>query len=180
MAKSNKRPIRRRKITKGQLLTAGAVAIVLLAGVYLWARPSNNQPAAVTSGNNGSYVNLNPATEQERQQSQAAKDAVTSQQNQTQASSSGKKQVTPTITHADATSVSAYVSGVFEDGGTCTAIFTQGATTKTFTSTAFANVSYTSCAPIKVSGLASGTWTVVVSYNSSAATGQSQQQTVSA
>lgn len=184
MAKRKSRKSSRKFLPKKILLIATAVLFVVAVGAaYLFTRstsPSNTQNKPKPNP----YVNLNPATSQEKQQSQSAKDAIVAQQDQ-QAQKPGdstvtKTPVTPVITHADSSVVNAYVSGLFEDGGTCTATFTQGSITKTFNSTAFANVSYTSCPPIHVSGLDSGSWVLVLRYSSSSASGSSASQPVNA
>jgi hypothetical protein len=171
-------------LSKKLLLIGTALLLVVAAGAaYHFTRSSS--PAPSTSQNKPNpnpYVNLNPATDQEKQQSQNAKDAIVAQQDQQAqkpADSSGAKAaVTPVITHADSTVVNGYVSGVFENGGTCTATFTKSGDTKSFTSAGFENVSYTSCPPIHVSGLGSGSWALILNYSSSTSSGSSASQTV--
>ncbi len=174
-----KRKTRKFLSNKILLIVAALIIVGIGAALYFNSRsPTNSGSGTKNAPTTAPYVNLQPATEQEKQQSQAAKDAIAAQQNQTPASSSGKKQVTPVIAHADGSSVSAYVGGVLEDGGTCTATFTKGSTVKTFTSQASANVSYTTCGAMTVTGLTSGAWQLVVSYSSSTSAGSSQPQTV--
>jgi hypothetical protein len=80
----------------------------------------------------------------------------------------------------DKTTINAFVTGVFEDDGTCTATLTQGAQTITRTSVGFKNASYTQCTPINLSAANLGTspWSVVVSYSSGTASGSSQAVTL--
>jgi len=72
-------------------------------------------------------------------------------------------------------SVSAFVAGVTEDGGTCT-LELVGASTAGATSTAFADATTTICGPLSVSArtLAAGTYTATVSYRSDTSSGTSQ------
>lgn len=157
---------------KGLLMVV--VVVVAASGVYVLHQ--HNRPKNVVTTSSG--VNLAPATEQEKQESADSKDKLSQPAPQPTTISSGKKQVTITITYVKADSIRAYATGVFEDGGVCTATFIQGTTTVTRTSSGFENVSYTQCAPITPNLPNTGTWTVVVSYNSSNATGTSQSQTL--
>ncbi|MDH2443084.1 hypothetical protein QDR37_03895 [Amnibacterium sp. CER49] len=94
--------------------------------------------------------------------------------------------VTPFVTaaawdaHAGALTASALVSEIVEQGGTCTLTATQGSTVRTATSTAVAASSYTACPEMSIPGaqLSNGTWTVRVTYSSSAAVGTSAVKTV--
>ncbi len=154
-----------------------ALLLIVATAAIAWLA-LHHKKAALTNTTTPGYVNLNPATNTEKQDSQNAKDAIVNQQNQPSNSTGGSRQVSPFITSASASQVKAYVSGVVEDGGSCTATFTQGYITKTFTSTAAANATNTVCAPISVSGLTAGSWSVVVSYSSATASGSSAAVTV--
>lgn len=73
--------------------------------------------------------------------------------------------------------ISATINGVYEDGGTCTATITQGEKVVTVSSKGFADATTTSCTPIRIDRSefgSAGEWSVVVSYSSDAAEGQSQ------
>ena len=185
MAKRKSKKLSRRFLSKKLLLIGAALLLVVAAGAtYHFTRSSNPSPSTTQNKPKiAPYVNLNPATDQQKQQSQNAKDAIVAQQDQQAqkaADTSGAKSaVTPVITHADSSVVNGYISGVFEDGGTCTATFTENGDTKSFTSAGFENVSVTNCPPIHLSGLSSGSWTLVLSYSSSTASGSSASQTVS-
>ena len=161
--------------TRNRVLVLIAVLLLLAGGV--WAIRAHNQPAK--SGDKtpegGTSVNLNPPTEEEKQQTEAHKGQISQPSQPAAASNSGKKQVTPIITNASQEQINAYVPGVFEEGGSCAATLTKGNKTVTKTSTGFQNVSYTSCAPINISGQLTerGTWSLVLSYNSTTAEGKS-------
>jgi hypothetical protein len=126
-----------------------------------------------------SGVKLTPPTADEKASGDQTKDQIVAKQNATPTptpiSSNGKKQVTPVISYAGADRLNAYVTGVLEDGGTCTATFTQGTSVVSRTSNGFSNVSYTQCAPI-TPNLPAGSWSVVVTYSSTTAEGTSQAQ----
>ncbi len=87
--------------------------------------------------------------------------------------------MTVVITAQSSSSVNAYVSGVIEDGGACTATFTKDGSNFSNSSASIANVSYTQCAPIRpdTNKLSSGTWKVTVSYKSETAEGVSTPAT---
>lgn len=159
--------------TRRSALLATLLVISLLAVGYFMLRddkPNNGSTDNTTTV--PGYVNLEPPTEEQRN---AARDETPSA---TPSQTGSKKAVTPIITSADSQEVRAYVPGVNEDGGTCTATFTRGQTKITASADGFSNVSYTSCKPIKVSGLTAGSWSVVVGYSSVAAEGQSQSTNV--
>jgi hypothetical protein len=69
----------------------------------------------------------------------------------------------------------ATVSGVIEDGGTCTLELSSGASTVSASVTAVADAASTSCGRLEVprAQLSPGTWQAVVSYRSASATGSS-------
>ncbi|MDO8335941.1 MAG: hypothetical protein Q7T74_04145 [Candidatus Saccharibacteria bacterium] len=102
-----------------------------------------------------------------------------------QETSSSKKQVSPVITNANQNgqqvTVTGYVSGVFEDGGTCTLVASKDGTSFTRTSKGFADATTTSCSPFFIDRSAfsePGSWTVKISYSSSNAEGTSQTRAI--
>lgn len=111
----------------------------------------------------------------DRLSAEAAKPEDTAQTDEP-VSSSGKKAVEPTITEATRSSIKAYVLGIFEEGGTCTATFASGSKTLIKTSEGFQNASYTQCAPIAIEEgfLDSSSWSVTVSYSSATSEGASE------
>jgi hypothetical protein len=99
--------------------------------------------------------------------------------------STGKKEVSPVVTYAnqdgDNIVIRAYVSGIFEDGGTCKATLTLAGESVSSTSKGFGNVSYTSCKSIVVARnqfSSAGNWSLVMKYSSKTAGGSSSAQTV--
>lgn len=147
----------------------------------MWMRRGEDGPSnadVATAAQEESYVNLDPPTEEEKQQAQNRKDEIVTQsesQSSPPVSPDGKKQVTPVITSADENAVRAYIPGIIEDGGTCTATLAKsGSQTVTVSSEGVANVSQTVCAPsISDKNLSSGQWSVVLSYSSSKSGGKS-------
>lgn len=143
----------------------------------------NNKPTGTATGQStpqntsSNNINYGPPTQQEKDAAQVHKDQLANQSVSSNSSSStGIKQVTPIITsiNPDGASVYAYVLGVFEEGGTCTAVAQKGSTTITGQSAGFQNSNYTSCYPISFSTpLTKGSWSVTVNYSSSTAKGSS-------
>jgi hypothetical protein len=178
------------KSTKSKALLL--VVLVALLGGGAWAlnrdgdnkKPSVSPPVASPTAqtSNGASPNLSPATSKDQQYSDSRKDAISQQQNSpgnAQGNDSGKSAV---ITSAANDSVRALVSGVVENGGTCTFVFTQGANTITKTSKGVANVSTTICAlvspdPTPSTFLSKGSWNVALSYTSSSTSVKSSAYT---
>jgi cytoskeletal protein RodZ len=156
------------------------LVIILLLGAGAWAagrnnndkKTANNPSSSSSSGQspNGASPDLNPATSQDQQYSDSHKDEIAQQQSSpgsAQGNDSGKSAV---ITSATGSAIRALVSGVVEDGGTCTFVFTQGTQTITKTTQGVGNVSSTNCVlydPAPSTYLGSGTWKVALSYTSS-------------
>jgi hypothetical protein len=166
------------------ICAAVLAALVIGAVVYAQTRTDNstnvNPPASPVS-----TTNQTQTSEQQKAENDARKDAIVQQQqalqNAAPSSPGTKKQVSVIISNASSSRISAYVSGVFEDGGTCTATFTQGSQKFTRTSAGFENATTTNCTPINLSSSdfpSKGTWNLSVSYSSANAQGTSETKTV--
>ena len=177
MAKS-KRPNLKRLLKYRLLLVP--LLLLIIVGIAL-ARHDKGSPTTTrpVSPPTSSPVNLNPPTAQEKQETEQHKNEIAQQTTPPPSPTYSKKQATPIITDASRQRVLAYVSGVVENGGTCTATATNGSTTRTTSSQAVYDASTTDCAPLNFSpALGAGTWTVVVAYQSSASYGQSATVTI--
>jgi hypothetical protein len=154
------------------------VAIIAL-GAGGFALYRHNHPTSIKTPD-GKTVKLKKATDEEKKQSDDNKSDIVKREDaikQNAASPSGQTPSTVVITNASSSGVRAYVTGVFEEGGVCTAT-AQGPQTITKTSAGFQNVSYTQCAPIDWdTPLGPGSWTITVSYKS-AATSSTQSTTI--
>lgn len=160
--------LKHRKIILGTAVLAAVTLITL--GIYLVV---NNRSNPTLTTQDGSTVELKPASKTEKDQAEDNKSNIVKNDSliKENESTSGLKTAEITITSANATTVNAYVKGIFEEGGTCTATAVNGATTYKQTSTGFANVSYTQCAPIDwPTSLGPGKWTITVRYVSNTAT----------
>lgn len=146
--------------------------------IYLYRnRGSNSLP-----NNIDQTVNYAPATAAEKKEAEDNKDRIVKMETQTKNSPSStieKTAVKPIITNTTG-SINAYISGIFEKDGTCTAIFTKGSIQLTKTAAGFQNVSYTQCAPIALDPgyLSPGSWTVLVKYTSEKSDGSSDSQII--
>lgn len=173
-----------KKSRKRKLLLAAAILLVVAGVAFALVRSNKNNNS--TTSDTG--INYSPPTKTDKEETEAnkdkivedAKDKAVSESKKEDTTQSGTKSVKPTITYADSSRVNAYVSGIFEEGGTCKATFTKGGTTLTKTSTGFENVSYTQCAPfnLETGFLSSGDWSLIVSYNSAAAAGVSDVKAI--
>lgn len=155
----------------------GAIALALLgasvfAAVQIRDEDTESGPIEITTAD-GQKLIVEPTTDNEKKETEDYKQQLAQNNGQ-----SGASTANVIITEASGGVVRAYVSGVYEDGGICTATAVQGSQVVTRSSTGFKNVSYTQCPPIEWN-LSSGTWTIKVTYKSTTAEGQSAPQEVS-
>lgn len=174
--------IKHKKSNKKLLIIVICIVLVLGAGaIYLITRKSNNSSQPSTTTNQTETINLDPPTEADKQRVEDNKQRIIEDSNKTNSqATSGLKQVMPVITYAEQykeqVEVGSYVGGVFEDGGTCTATFSQGSSSFTRSSTGVKGSNNVNCPMItaKASDFPSkGTWNVTLSYSSSTASGSS-------
>lgn len=173
-------------LTSRKVLLVSAVVIIAAGGGFAaYKHLYSSKPVATRVV---SPVYYNPPTQQEKDETQAHKEALAQQYQQQQSNpqpSTGKQTVAPVITNASQNgqqiTVNAYINGIFENGGTCTATFTQGNLQVTKNNTGFANATTTNCPPFVIDSsefTSKGNWQVIVSYNSTNATGISQEETL--
>lgn len=155
--------------------------------LFLWHRKSKPAAAATSAPQTTtSTVNYSPATTAEKSESlQAKTGTVDSQQTSPAAAATTVNAVKPviaTLYRSDSNVVvSGYVPGIFEDGGLCTATFTQSSKSVDGTSSAFANATTTDCQTItiKTDQFSAGDWSVVLSYSSANHSGKSDAKIIS-
>lgn len=175
-----------KKVLQNRKFIYISLAVVILLGtVFWWTRGNDNSrgdngQVAQDASDNPYKIDYGPPTEEEKSQANSHKDDLVKQmEDENKPPSTGKKAVTPVITKisqdAQQVTVNGFTSGVVEEGGTCTAVFTKGNNRRTATSQAFANVSTTNCPAITLSSseLTAGAWQVTLSYSSSKAEGTS-------
>jgi hypothetical protein len=156
------------------------ILVFAVLGTFFAMKNSNNKTTP-TTGNDGNYINLNPATDEERKETEEFKKNL---EKQSESGNVSTSQANVTITYASfdgsAVSGAGIVSGVFEDGGACTLTLTRAGVKVSGTSTGIADVNKTTCPEISIdrSKLSSGEWTAVLSYNSPKLNGVSQPRSV--
>lgn len=168
---------------KHWLTVAGLVVVV--GGVGLAAALHNKHsnpktPTPVVTTPSTEKVDMSPATATDQQQADQHKDDLVKQQQPTQSSPSTGT-VTPVIISASQNGVRGFVPGIYESGGTCTATFTQGSQQVVKQSSAVKGATTTDCTPITLARAdfpSAGTWTLVLSYSSTASHGSSASQTI--
>ncbi len=169
-------------------LLVALVLLLVITGAILYWRKSSSHNTAATKSKPESIINLNGPTEQEKASGDAAKTAVLDQEQKRNSTptttTNGKRSVTPSITYAgqygQQIEVGGFVSGVFEDGGTCTLTLQKGSGKQTTQVTGVKGASSVDCPvmAIPLSSLSKGTWVAVVSYSSSTSTGQSAERNI--
>jgi hypothetical protein len=125
-------------------------------------------------------INYDPPTDSEIKNSQNAKRTLT------EGSEENSQSVDINISYASynkaqqAFEVDAFVAGVIEGGGTCTAQLTLDEMTVTGSSKGFVDATTTQCRPILIPAneVSSGQWSLTVSYRSGGYTGTSDSMYV--
>src|SRR3989344_4868137 len=112
----------KKHIKKNKKILAEIILLLVIAAVAIWLIFYNKKPTS-PGQDTASYT---PATEQEKQETEKHKQVLANQQSQTPPPSGSLKNVTVVITEANSAGIKGYVSGVFEEDGTCTANATQG------------------------------------------------------
>lgn len=177
-------------LQKKLIISAAGVALALIIIGYLVIQLQNPQTAQTpTSASTESDTNISygPPTEEEKAQAEKHKDDLAKQNNTPPPPSNNnkKKPVTPIIINARQSDqqimVSGFVSGILENDGICSTVFTRGNWKLTKTSQAFANVSTTDCQPFNINRSEfseSGEWQVTLGYSSPTSQGTSQPTTL--
>jgi len=129
-----------------------------------------------------SKINYDPPTKQEQEAANTQKQQNIDRQdlNTKDTPSTASVFITDATYYSDSNKVEirAYVSNLFEDGGTCTATLTNGSQTVTHTSSAFKVATNTQCGAIDIPRAeftTAGTWNLLLEYSSPTATGTQQQ-----
>lgn len=172
-----------------KLIILSAVALLVVTGGILGALYLNKTDSSPKDENT---INYDAPTQEELDSSQDGKKNSEQQgspesegSSSSESESSTKRAVSVAVTYAGAGDegvfeVRAFIDGVIEGSGTCTATLTKDGRTVTKSSPAFVDASSSICEPIYInkSQLSSGSWGVVVSYNSPDAVGVSSSTTM--
>lgn len=179
--------IKKRSGLDKKMFVIPVVVLIAAAGILYWQRSSSNNNAGDKTTPEA-IVNLNGPTELEKNSGDAAKAAALEQEakrNSTPVTTdSGKRSVTPTITYAgqygSQVEVGGFVSGVFEDGGTCTLTLQRGSAKQTAQVVGVRGANSVDCPvmAIQTGSLEKGTWEAIVSYSSPTSEGQSSTRSI--
>ncbi len=168
-------------VIAGLVLVAGLLFILDRKGVINLPFSNDDEPAVTPDG-----INYDPPTEQEKSETEEFKKSLGDQSTTTNPTtpSGTKKSVTPVIVYSGTTSANAevtgYVSGVVEEGGTCTVTLTKDGQKVTESKTATADATNTSCGLITIARtrLSPGTWSATLAYSSNTAEGTSTSKSI--
>jgi hypothetical protein len=184
----NKRRLNHEARTKKNkvLILCSILVLFTVIATGLWLRqsrePVTNQPVTGEIDSDTPQTDYNPPSEDILRETEEHKEKIVNNPDTSNPPDSSKKSVKPVITFAgkydDVIEVGSYVGEVFEDGGECKLMLTNGDTTVTRTTKGVKDVSTTLCPTFKIpaSELKGGTWTAKVSYSSAAAEGASNEK----
>jgi hypothetical protein len=169
------------------ILTAAAVVVVLVAALTIKLIISHNDKENIAPG---SVAETSKPTAAEKKSGDAQKadnlEREKIDQSQTGTNNtSQKKSVNPIITYADQADgnveVGAFLSEIYENGGTCTLTATRGTNKLTAQSLAAKDATTTNCRVMSIplsSFTVKGTWTLTVSYDSPTSSGTSSPKDI--
>ena len=168
-----------------------ATAVLLLAGATALAYNQKWWPFTSPENYIIDGINYGPPTEEEIENSQnAKKDIIEEDENNDSSENTSNnggdfdlRKVNVGISHSEVfngnVEIRAFVSGVVEGTGTCTATLTQsGAQTVTESKKAFIDSTTSQCEPILIPVSefnVSGDWTLIVNYKSPTSYGESEK-----
>jgi len=169
------------------LLVILAIIISIAGGWVIFDKYFATKDVTTPDENTTETIIYDEPTEKEKQDNKSFKqdliDQIDNSSEQDNTNSSTKKTVTPTIVYVSQNGQSieagAFVSGIIEEVGSCNYKFAKNSTAVTKTTAGFANATTTNCTNLSFnkSELSSGTWSLVVTYDSNAATGSSAAST---
>lgn len=178
------------KIKKSKKTIAIVLAIVLaLTCSVIIVRNNQNSVSNDKDKGTGQTLNLDPPTEEDKKRAEENKKKVVARQDiensQSTTSSGAKKSVVPTITYSgqygSQIEIGSYVSGIFEDGGECTATFINKGSTVTKTTIGVKGANVVNCPMIAIQDsefVNKGQWSLTVTYQSATATGKSETKQI--
>lgn len=175
--------------SKKTLIIILAVIILTIAGAgvaFALLRDSrDNAKPDISTESNTEGINLNPPTHEDAERVESNKQEIIDREERFNSqSTNGSRSVKPVITYAGqyggAIEVGAYVD-IFEDGGTCTATFTQGVTKIVRSVEAVRSARSTDCPVMSVNASEfnpKGVYSLVVVYSSPSASGTSDTRNI--
>lgn len=158
-------------------ILAAVILIAVGLSTFLYARQTRQ-----TSDDWRNDINYSPATDAEKEYSEAVKDDIVEndkKQDDQPQDAGAKKRVLPQVSswaQRDSTSnltIGGYVDGVIEDGGSCTVVLTKGGQEVSASREGLANAQSTACGSIVIekAKIEAGNWSVVLRYSSKTSEG---------
>lgn len=179
-------PLKKHLSKKWVIITLATVVVIGgAAGAYFYYQA--NQYSASQSGQSARPINsvdYSAPTEEEAAAGDEQKEENKKREDldNTPAASSADIVVTDASQYGDDIEVRAYITNIYEDGGTCTAIFSMaGQTDIKISHTAFKDAKTTQCGALDAKRpqfTAPGTWSVKVNYESNTAQGNSASRNI--
>ncbi|HSH56293.1 MAG TPA: hypothetical protein VK983_05750 [Candidatus Limnocylindrales bacterium] len=184
-------PHRHQRNIPTKKLLIGLVSFALFGLVAALALPHlSSQNNTAVQSTTEEKLDLSPPTAEDKKATEQNKDDLAKQldgQNKEGTTApvapvdeNGKKQAQVSISSAsqnnESVRIAAFVSNVFEEGGTCSLTISKGTSTINRTSEGFQNASYTQCTPFTISRsefATTGSWTATVHYSSTTSAGKS-------
>ncbi len=172
---------RHNKKNKTKLFAALGVFVLLSAGVIVWFV---NRHDSVATTQQVSYsepapggINLDPPTDEDKAAVEENKDKLSDQPSTAPAPKGSATVVIARSEQYSDIEITAYVSNLFEDGGTCTLTLKNGSHTISRQSTGFQDARKTTCPAFSIPRSefpVTGAWKITVSYSSAAANGSAE------
>lgn len=172
---------------KHKAVIAGIAVIVMIgAGMFWWL---NLRTTSTDISPDDSYINYDPATEEERSAADLNKERIANQKEESQPNpppdTTTKQPVTPIfgyLQQSENSNIEAngYISEAIEEGGTCTLVLVKNGVRATATKQARPSAQSTVCGLLAIerSKLSPGEWTATIEYSSSRYEGKSQERKV--
>jgi cytoskeletal protein RodZ len=160
------------KKPKNKKLLIVTLVLIVVAGIGLFVFYQNTKNSESEPQVSDPTINLDPPTEEDLKRAADNKEQIVADQeknnNRTQTASSVKPVITYADQYGDTIEVGGYIS-LFEENGTCTATFTQGAKRITKSVKAVRNAQSTDC-PVMAVPVSQfnpkGNYSVTISYSS--------------
>ncbi|MEI7674229.1 MAG: hypothetical protein WCI60_00635 [bacterium] len=171
-----------KKQTKKLLITFLVILLMLCVAIFIYASRTNDTKK---TGDPINKVNYGPPTETEKSAGDKQKDLNSSKESAIRSSQAngqyGKAQVVVVDANQyfENVEVRAYISNVYETGGTCSAQFTSDGSSITGNSSATKDATTTQCGSIVIPRTkfpSGGRWQLIVSYSSPTSMGVSSSQ----
>lgn len=165
---------------KKSLFIISLLVILAIGSTLVWWHLGTQREESITPSEDRT-INYGPPSENERRAGDEIKQEIVKQSESDIAPSNSRESVGVAVTTAEQygsqVEVRAFIQGVIEGGGTCTATFKKDGHTITSSSEAFIDATTSQCKPIftdRGEFPSGGGWALTVSYDSKGYTGASE------